>query len=85
MNALLIVTFFSRFLRQSFFVSHTDFLFAVFFRQAMSIDCFDCQNCQTPYNNQTSTATCGTGVTQCLVSFAHEKKHPSMRVLPRRK
>ncbi|UJR36384.1 hypothetical protein I4U23_029108 [Adineta vaga] len=40
--------------------------FFVLLNYATSFDCYDCQNCQIPFNNQANTATCTTGVNQCI-------------------
>ncbi|CAF1645213.1 unnamed protein product [Rotaria magnacalcarata] len=33
---------------------------------ATCFDCYECQNCEIPFNSQTNTATCSSSVTQCM-------------------
>ncbi|CAF4463026.1 unnamed protein product [Rotaria socialis] len=33
---------------------------------ATCFDCYECQNCEIPFNSQTNTVTCASSVTQCM-------------------
>ena len=68
MNLLLIVTFFGRFLSIIFDPDLNESFSSVISNKVSSFDCYECENCEIPFNDQTSTTTCSNGITQCLVS-----------------
>ncbi|CAF2399806.1 unnamed protein product [Rotaria sp. Silwood2] len=42
------------------------FFDAVLLHYTTCLDCYDCQNCEIPANDQANTATCSSSVTQCM-------------------
>ncbi|CAF4636604.1 unnamed protein product, partial [Rotaria sp. Silwood1] len=67
-------TFFNHFNQLIMTFASVTFSFLLFYRlttvillhYATCMDCYDCQNCEIPANDQANTATCGSSVTQCI-------------------